>query len=157
LEAKAILVAGAHRHANVDGSADVAHNPISIFHTLHLVLAYSENSIVLQIHGFSTGKRPDHPQVILNSNLDSSPAELNRLVNALSAEGLQVRICGADAWNDLCGRTNVQLTSMKQGVFIHMELADSLREKNMALLNAITTLDLLSESDPDALQIRPPK
>jgi hypothetical protein len=46
---------------------------------------------------------------------------------------------------------------MKQGVFIHMELADSLREKNMALLNAITTLDLLSESDPDALQIRPPK
>jgi hypothetical protein len=97
----------------------------------------------LQIHGFSAAKHPDYPQVILNSNQIASSAELNRLADAFSAAGLQVGICVADCWKDLCGRTNVQLSSMEQGVFIHMELADTVRNKNKVLLNAITTMDLL--------------
>lgn len=150
LDARALLIAGAHRNANLGITADVAHNPINIFHTMHLVLTYAGNPLVLQIHGFSTAKHPHYPQVILNSNQGSSSAELNSLAEALSAEGFQVGICQADRWKDLCGRTNVQLSSMKQGVFIHMELAEPLRDKNKAVLSAITLFNRLSENSQDA-------
>jgi hypothetical protein len=150
LDAKALLIAGAHRYANLGIAADVAHNPITIFHTLHLALTYSDNPIVLQIHGFSAAKHPNYPQVILNSNHGSSPAELNRLADALSAEGLEVGICVRQRWKDLCGRTNVQLSSMDQGVFIHIELVDSVRIKNKTWLNALTSSSLLSENSRDA-------
>jgi hypothetical protein len=156
LDAKALLVGGgAHRYANLGIAADVAHNPVTIFHTLHLVLTHSEHPLVLQVHGFSAAKHPHYPQIILNSNYGSSPAELNRLADAFAAEGLRVGICVGQQWKDLCGRTNVQLSSMKQGVFIHIELVDSLRHKNKAWLNAITRLNLISEVTQDAIQ--PPK
>jgi hypothetical protein len=153
LDAKALLIAGAHRGANLDGSADVARNPTSIFHTLHLVLTYSENSIVLQIHGFSADKHPGYPQIVLNSNHGSSSAELNRLADAFSAEGLLVGKCVADRWKDLCGRTNVQLSSMEQGVFVHVELADSVRNMSEAWLNILTTSDIISENSRDTMQL----
>lgn len=151
LNAKALLIAGTHRRANRDRAADVAQNDQTIFHTLHQVLTDSENPIVLQIHGFSADKHPDYPQVILNSNHGTSLAVLNRLADAFSAAGLQVEMC-TNGWDKLCGRTNVQLSSMEQGVFIHLELAESVRYNNKALLNAIITADLNSVNSLDAIQ-----
>lgn len=60
LNTHALLVGGAHRDANQDGSADVAHNPQTIFQVFHAT--FGENAIVLQIHGFAANKHPDYPQ-----------------------------------------------------------------------------------------------
>ena len=70
LDARALLIAGAHRDANKDGSADAAHSPQTVFEAVHeaelqAVLDNGAEAIVLQVHGFASNKHPEYPQVIL--------------------------------------------------------------------------------------------
>ena len=144
LDARALLIAGAHRNANSDGSADVAHASESIFHSVHESLVHeiqskSENAIVLQIHGFHTSKHEGYPQVVLGFGEDIHHAETTlaqELEAALTAQGIEVGLCIDDTWRELCGRTNGQGAS-DGAIFIHMELDEQVRKNDTALIAAL--------------------
>lgn len=154
LDARALLIAGAHRDANRDGSSDITHASQTVFQAIHETLVSSDTPVVLQIHGFSAGKHPGYPQVVLGHNLDvlmnsqTPPAEpqtsaeqelLNRLADSLIAEEVSVGICDGNSWQDLCGEKNVQAKTMHGSVFIHIELDEAMRgRKSKMLISAIT-------------------
>ena len=141
----ALLIAGAHRNANKDGSADVAHAPISIFHTIHETLSQelrpaSGNVVILQIHGFHTTKHEGYPQAVLGFGQNTALAETTlagELEAALSAQGIKVGLCMEDAWRDLCGRTNGQGAIPNGGIFIHIELDELIRKNDEAFVTAL--------------------
>lgn len=145
LDARALLIAGAHRNANSDGSADVAHAAKSIFQSVHLALiqeiqAASADAIILQIHGFHTSKHEGYPQVVFGFGETVEPEELDlaeNIKNALSKEGVRAGLCGGNALQDLCATTNVQGSAAYDGIFIHMELDEKLRRNDDALIAAL--------------------
>lgn len=145
LDARALLIAGAHRNANSDGSADVAHAPESIFHSVHESLvreiqSNSETAIVLQIHGFHSSKHAGYPQAVLGFGESIQLAETTlaqTLEAALSEQGIQVGLCIDDTWRQLCGRTNGQGAIPNGAIFIHMELDENLRKNDKALIAAL--------------------
>jgi hypothetical protein len=145
LDARALLIAGAHRNANGDGSADVAHAPDSIFQSVHETLVKEVKSsdgqvIVLQIHGFHTSKHDGYPQAVLGFGKSIDSAELTlgqELENIFRQQGLNVGVCTGNNWPDLCGTTNVQAASMNGGMFIHIELDEKVRKNDEAFIAAI--------------------
>ena len=137
LQARALLIAGAHRDANADGSADAAHTTQSIFQAMHLALTASGSPIVLQIHGFAASKHPGYPQIILSHDLGTMTEMLDRLAQALTANGLTVGVCDGKSWTALCGETNVQSQHMRAGLFIHLELDEAVRAHTEPLLAAL--------------------
>ncbi len=139
LGSRALLIAGAHRDANSDGSADVAHNPDTIFQIVHQSLL-RPNSVVLQIHGFAGAKHPGYPQVVIGHEQSAPNVWINTLARALAAEGLYVGVCDGFSWQDLCGDTNVQSKSMTQGIFVHIELDETVRLDDRSLIVALSNL-----------------
>ena len=151
LDARAVLVAGAHRDANRDHSADAAHDPQNIFQAIHEAeLQQSINSmgsvIILQIHGFAASKHPAYPHVIVSyeHGKDINPVDLvkgqqieTKIFNALQDNGIKAGTCGGGEWRDLCGSTNIQSSLMTQGIFIHIELDDSIRQNSKRFLSAL--------------------
>ena len=145
LDAHALLIAGAHRNANHDESADVAHAKASIFQSVHTALLQklqspSENMIVLQIHGFHADKNSNYPQVVFGFGEKMQGAEIGlaqELRDALSQQGIRVGLCTGNAWQGLCGTTNVQASSMNNGVFIHIELNEEMRNNDDAIIAAL--------------------
>lgn len=145
LDAHALLIAGAHRNANSDGSADVAHAPESIFHSVHEALVQeiqskSGNPIILQIHGFHTSKHEGYPQAVLGFGNSIQPTETalaHTLETALAAQGINAGICIDDTWRELCGRKNGQGALADGATFIHMELDETIRKKDDALIAAL--------------------
>lgn len=154
LNARALLVAGAHRDANRDGSADVSDNPQSIFQAVHeselqQSIASTGSVIILQIHGFSSSKHPAYPHVIISyeHGKDTNPVEwakgqqlANRIVSALKDAGVKTGLCGGDEWRDLCGSTNIQAALMTQGIFIHIELDETIREDDKEFIDALSSV-----------------
>jgi hypothetical protein len=136
LDGGALLIAGAHRDANVDGLADVAHSPDTIFQTIHQSLLTSER-VVLQIHGFASAKHPGYPQVVLGHDQGIHDELIQQLTEALSAAGLRVGVCDGEAWHGLCGGTNIQSSVMTQGVFIHIEMDETARADAQPLISAL--------------------
>lgn len=147
LDARALLIAGAHRNANSDGSADVAHAPESIFQSVHLALAEeiqaeSGEVIILQIHGFHTSKHEGYPQVVFGLGKNAQTDEIalsQRIKDALAEQGITAGICADEESNlqDLCAETNVQGTTTKEGIFIHIELDENLRKNDKAFIKAL--------------------
>lgn len=145
LDARALLIAGAHRNANSDGSADVAHAPESIFHAVHEALSQemrpaSGNVIILQIHGFHTTKHEGYPQAVLGFGQNTALAETSlagELETALTQQGIRVGLCMEDAWRDLCGRTNGQGATSNGAIFIHIELDELIRKNDEAFIAAL--------------------
>jgi hypothetical protein len=145
LDARALLIAGAHRNANSDGSADVAHAPDSIFQSVHETLVKEVRSssgqvLVLQIHGFHTSKHDGYPQAVLGfgRSIDSMELTLGQeLENIFRKQGLHAGVCTGNNWKDLCGTTNVQAASMSGGMFIHIELDEKVRKNDEAFIAAI--------------------
>jgi len=145
LDARALLIAGAHRNANGDGSADVAHAPESIFHSVHQALAKeiqetSGDAVILQIHGFHSTKHEGYPQAVIGfgANIQAAEATLGKeLEDALSGQGIRVGLCTDDAWKMLCGRTNGQGASSNGEIFIHIELDEKIRKNDEALIAAL--------------------
>ena len=139
LDARALLIAGAHREAGVDDSADVAHAPVSIFQVVHQLILSSE-AVVLQIHGFAAEKHPGYPQVVIGHDQSAHDARIDRLAQALKDEGLRVGVCDGQSWQDLCGETNRQSQAMNEGMFVHIELDESVRKDDRALIAALEDL-----------------
>jgi hypothetical protein len=147
LDARAILIAGAHRNANSDKSADVAHAPESIFQSIHTafsheIQAMSGDVIILQIHGFHTSKHEGYPPVVFGLGEKPRPMEValaQKIKDALSKQGISAGICtGAESEvQDLCAKTNVQSSITKEGTFIHMELDENIRKNDDSLIAAL--------------------
>ena len=145
LDARALLIAGAHRNANADSSADVAHAAESIFHSVHDSLmkqlsSVSRDFIVLQIHGFHTTKHTGYPQAVFGfgERMDASEFSIaQELEDALVAQGITVGLCTGDVWQELCGTTNMQASVTHGGIFIHMELDEKLRKNDKPLITAL--------------------
>jgi len=153
LDAHALLIAGAHRDANSDGSADAAHETQTVFQSAHTaetqkILVISDTVIVLQIHGFSSGKHPNYPQVVLGyggTNFGFFLQNKNKGIaqgihDALAAEGISAELCGGNEWKDLCGGTNTQSASMTEGIFIHLEMDETIRNKDEGLIKALISV-----------------
>jgi hypothetical protein len=147
LDARALLIAGAHRNANHDGSADVAHASESIFQSIHLALsqeikAEAGEVIILQIHGFHTSKHEGYPQVVFGLGKNAQADEIalsQRIKDALAEQGITAGICADEESNlqDLCAETNVQGATTKEGIFIHIELDENLRKNDKAFIKAL--------------------
>jgi hypothetical protein len=145
LDARALLIAGAHRNANRDDSADVAHAPDSIFQSVHKSLVKEVQSssgqvIVLQIHGFHTSKHDGYPQAVLGFGKNIESVELaigKELEDIFEKQGIRAGACAGNNWNDLCGTTNIQAAAMSGGLFIHIELDEKVRKNDEALIAAL--------------------
>ena len=145
LDARALLIAGAHRNANSDGSADVAHTTESIFHSVHNALSQEINIatrkvIILQIHGFHNSKHEGYPQAVFGFGEKLQGSELilaKTLESAFSAHRINVGVCTGYVWQDLCGTTNVQASVTNGGIFVHIELDEKLRRNDDALVAAL--------------------
>jgi hypothetical protein len=142
LQACALLVAGAHRDANQDGSADVAHNPQTVFQAIHEALANAagQSGLILQIHGFAAGKHPGYPAVVLGGSPPDDPNLSTLLVNisqALTADSISVGLCNGVNWTALCGETNVQAANLPAGLFIHLELGETMRTAPAVLVSSL--------------------
>src|SRR5207249_11563082 len=68
LDARAFLMAGAHRYADGYRSpiSDMARNPHSVFQRLHEALTTADTHVV-QMHGFCEEDYPGYPSVLLSS------------------------------------------------------------------------------------------
>jgi len=137
LAARALLIAGAHRQANQDGSADVAHSAQTAFESIHEVLVAAGPTLVIQVHGFSAQKHPGYPQVIVSSSQGSTDPLLESLAAALQQEGVRVGRCGGAEWGDLCGETNLQARHIGAGSFLHIEMDESIRADAGLLIAAL--------------------
>jgi hypothetical protein len=145
LDARALLIAGAHRNANGDGSADAAHAQNSIFESVHEalvkeVLATSGQVIILQIHGFHSTKHAGYPQAVFGfgNKIDTSELSLGQeLEDTFAEQGLKVGSCDGNLWKDLCGTRNIQAASPGGALFIHMELDEELRKNDQAFVAAL--------------------
>lgn len=154
LNAKALLIAGTHRNANKDGMADTAHATDSIFQAVHLALVQEASQtyaevIFLQLHGFSSDRHPHFPQVIIGHNWQSDPIKdrlLNKLVQAMQDENIQVGVCPNKDFQDLCGTLNIQSLETKDQAFFHLELNESTRQDDSAFVSAL--VKALNSSSP---------
>lgn len=148
LNARALLIAGAHRNANNDGSADVSHAPESIFESVHEALTKElRNSsapvIVLQIHGFHSTKHAGYPQAVFGFGKETDSTELaigQNLQKTLKQQGVIVGVCTGKDWKDLCGRRNFQAGTTNGGVFIHIELDEETRRHDAAFVAALVQI-----------------
>jgi hypothetical protein len=137
LRARALLIAGAHRDANVDRSSDVAHHVQSIFEAVHEVITKTKSTIVLQIHGFAASKHPGYPRIVLSSDEAQGSDLLDQLAAAFKAQGVKAGTCGGGQWPDLCGETNAQSRSSGPAIFIHIELDESMRADSSIVLTVL--------------------
>lgn len=145
LDARALLIAGAHRNANSDGSADMAHTTESIFHSIHTVLSQEIKTktgdvIILQIHGFHTSKHDGYPQAVFGFGKKIEGKEFTvaqKLEKAFSEQGIIVGLCTGDVWQDLCGTNNSQASASNGGMFIHIELDENLRKHDDPLIDTL--------------------
>ena len=147
LDARALLVAGAHRNADRDQSSDAAHARESIFQSVHIALSQeiqnlSGDVIVLQIHGFHSSKHEGYPQVVFGLGEKPLPKEIaiaQKIKAVLSHKGITAGICAGDGseLEDLCAKKNVQGAVMEQGAFIHIELDEKIRQNDGAFIAAL--------------------
>jgi hypothetical protein len=145
LNARALLVAGAHRDANADGLADVAHAPGTIFQTVHNTLTGSTQAapdavIVLQIHGFDSSKHSGYPDIVIGYDRQAPEAMIVRVLamkEVLTDGGLSVGLCDGKSWLDLCGTKDI-LASVPDGFTIHIEMDEAVRSHDRVLVDALT-------------------
>jgi hypothetical protein len=123
-----LFIAGAHRHANPFGAADVAHQPLSVFETLHRV-AIERAGVVFQPHGFeSRGARRSWDAVVSSGGLppDEIASTVSRLLRRM---GIRAVLYDGEACRVLGGTHNVQgrSTRARGARFLHLELAHRVR------------------------------
>jgi len=130
LDARALLISGAHRCASVDASpcsgtttvcsasgsapyrkSDAAHAVDTLFHRAHKTLSDTELKLtVLAMHGF--GHRVGMPELIISDGTSAvapATARINRLAALLRAKKVGVGNCNeANGYGSLCGTQDVQ-------------------------------------------------
>lgn len=130
-EASDLLIAGAHRAANADGSADVAHAPTSAFQTVHRSLLH-RGVTVLQLHGFdSRARSPDYGDAVVSDGTSLPSAPARAVARALRAAGLSVCLYSGKRCSQLAAVTNVQGQATRDagGAFVHVELSARVRRE----------------------------
>jgi hypothetical protein len=137
LQGRALLIAGAHRHANADDSADAAHQDQTIFEAIHESLTKSDQTVIVQVHGFASSKHAGYPSAVLSTDGARATELVERLAEALRQAGVSVGVCDGGSWAALCGETNVQAQHIGPATFIHMELDESVRANPTALVAAL--------------------
>ena len=129
--ARDLLIAGAHRAADADGSADVAHASSSAFQAAHLAVLHPGVTVV-QLHGFDArGRSPGYGDAVVSDGTPEPSAPARALARTLRATGLRVCLYRGERCSPLAGTTNVQgrATRAAGGAFIHLELALRLRRE----------------------------
>jgi len=121
-----LLIAGAHRRA-AHGTADVAHQPDSMFHALATHLA-DHGAGQLQLHGFHDDSLTDH-DIVISAGAGTPDHRTEQLADDLTRAGFDV----CRAWTDHCGslegRTNAQgLAAAHRHPFVHLEINRSTRD-----------------------------
>ena len=118
-----LLIAGAHRDAGTDGSADPRDNPETLFHQVAAMLMARGGLPHLQLHGFADVRAPG-TDVVLSSG-PTVPDDVFRRV----ARGLAATLEVAEHWLNpipvLGGITNIQgLAAHSSGTsFLHVEVS----------------------------------
>lgn len=175
--ARGFLLAGAHRNANGNNTADPGYLTNTIFHAVHV--AWSGNSgenTAWQIHGYSTNNHPGFPancRVVLSTGADKTNSMSTNLVvldqqlewngiktyaynDALTTnDPLNVRVNEGVAgtnFDGLAATHNVQGQHSRAlgGQFVHVELATIMRTNSTlrtCAADAIASAILLSRTN----------
>ena len=146
-KARALLLSGAHRHANGHNSADVCHLPTSMFQTFHQV-GVNNAAKTLQIHGFSRAKQADLPadtEVVISNGSGQNfpliqqlqqelrkfnfPAYIYERSQSTAPENKNSNSLKPNPFRNLAGRKNYQGQYSREHnqTFIHLELAQAVR------------------------------
>jgi hypothetical protein len=127
-EARYLLIAGANRYANSDGSADVSHFTPSVFQAVQDAVLRPGDTVVA-IHGFAAEEHADVGDVVLSSGSSGVPDVVAAVAEALRANGFRVCVYRGDECSDLAGTTDVQGRTARaaDASFLHVELADHVR------------------------------
>jgi len=173
-DSRGFLMAGAHRNANGQGTADVAHLDESIFQEVHEAWNGTEGErTAWSIHGFDADKHsfPAGTDAVLSNGDGSISSEVVALDSELTEEGflsfayntldqddpLNVAVNGSETgttFSSLGGTTNVQGIHSRSldGVFVHVELEQSIRfdgDNRIAAAGAIS--DAISAPEPSTV------
>jgi hypothetical protein len=121
-----MIMAGAHRRA-AGGTADVAHEPDSLFNAFATVLA-DRGLPQAQLHGFADENLAG-TDIAVSTGTDTGSALAERVATASATRGLAV----CRAWQESCGRlegtTNVEAkgAELSQSAFLHIEASATVR------------------------------
>lgn len=130
LNARAFLMAGAHRYANGFPSlvSDMARNPRSVFQRVHEALTDGATHVV-QMHGFCEDDYPGYPGILVSNGSAAPDSWLFELQAALAAHGEAAGVYDGVRWRQLGGLMNPQglYTRTCGGRFYHMEHELALR------------------------------
>ncbi|WP_411103046.1 hypothetical protein [Streptomyces sp. cmx-4-9] len=138
-----LVLAGAHRNAGKDKSADMAHRTDSAFHAVVQELMRRDLPGI-QLHGFADESFPGRDAVVSTGSGDGAAADARNLTAALRGDGLTVCAASTERCR-LSGTENEQgqVAAGDDVRFLHLELNRTVRSDN-ALLNrtaaAITRL-----------------
>ena len=130
VDARALLIAGTHRDANIDNTADPAHNPLSAFHAVHSALVDS-GVVVVQPHGFSTQRHPRLTADVVVSSAQTNPTALaTSITQQLAAAGIDACTYSTERCTELGGTSNEQAlqTIIAGSEFIHLEISTDFRK-----------------------------
>lgn len=141
-----MVIAGAHRNAAKDGSADMAHRTDSVFHGVIDELMRRELPGI-QLHGFANESFPGRDAVVSTGAGDKAVADAARLTAALRGDGRQV--CTAYS-----GRCRLSGTENEQGQvaagenvrFLHLELNRTVRGDDEGLDRTAAAIATLTNS-----------
>ncbi|WP_373305494.1 hypothetical protein [Streptomyces inusitatus] len=139
----ALVLAGAHRDAGRNGSADVAHRTDSVFHTI--VAELQKRGVPgVQLHGFAERSTRPYEAVISTGAVRTAPEEAAALADRLESRGL--RVCRG--WSGRCpleGIANVQgeAAERHRATFVHVELAPAARGDGREAATALAALTRL--------------
>ena len=139
--AEDLFIAGAHRDANADGSADVAHAETSVFEDIHKS-AIESSTKVIQPHGFSQAEHPDYGEAVVSAGT-APPIQLAQNVHdALRTAGFDARLYDGVSYSNLAGTKNVQGISTRaiNANYLHVETIKPIRDdatRRSLLTNAL--------------------
>jgi hypothetical protein len=156
-DAAGLLVAGAHRYANSDGSSDVAHVDRTMFAEVNRALVDSRHT-VLQPHGFDEADRErasgdsDYGDVVVSAGTAPPPPAVGAVSTALREVGFAVCEYDGDRCADLGATQNVEGQWCREvgATFVHLELARDVRDdpsrRALAASTVVKTLGSVSSS-----------
>jgi hypothetical protein len=127
--AEDLFIAGAHRAANSNGSADVAHAQTSVFQGIHDA-AIEPPTNVFQPHGFDKAKHPNCGEAVVSAGR-TPPTQLAREVHsALRNAGFDALLYNGRVCPALGATTNVQGKSTRAigADFLHVESIKDIRD-----------------------------
>lgn len=127
--AASLVIAGAHRDAMPDQSADVAHAARSIFTEAHRALV-RRGDVVVQPHGFAAANHSYRYDVVVSSGrIGPASRAAAAIAGGLAEAGLRVCTFGAGRCDRLGATGNVQGRVAQAGGadFVHLEMDLPLR------------------------------